>query len=82
MRKYIRFFIFILCMTLCADCGTSSLMFYADMNNPCTRGAGDPLSCAQWKKNFPKEYAKYQKRMEKYKNSGKLEKYQTGSKSN
>ena len=81
MKRYIRYFIFIICMFLCAECGTS-YMFYSDMQqNPCTRG-GDPLECAQWKKDFPKEYANYMKRMEKYTKSGKIQKYQQKAKSN
>lgn len=50
------------------------------MNNPCNNG--DPLECERWKNNFPREYKAYEKRMQKYENSGKLKKYQDAAKSN
>jgi len=59
-------------MFLIDGCGV--IMFSADMSNPCnTKNA---IDCAEWKKNFPKEYNSYEKRMQKYEQSGKLKKYQ------
>lgn len=62
-------------MTCC-----TSIMFYSDMGNPCN--GGDPIECAKWKKEYPKEYKNFERRMEKYQKNGKLKTYQNGAKSN
>lgn len=48
-----------------------------DMNNPCKSGpSSDAVECEYWKKNFPKEYENYLKRMEKHEKSGRAKKYE------
>ncbi len=48
---------------LCSDCRTTSKIYH-DKYNPCTKGESfNGLECEAWKKNFPKEYKKYQERI-------------------
>lgn len=44
------------------------------MHNPCSNG-GDPIECAKWKKEFPKEYKQYERRMQQHDKSGRTVKY-------
>jgi len=58
--------LFFILLALCADCACSPKLkrfIHQDYMNPCGHNEfSNADECANWKKNYPKEYEKYQKR--------------------
>jgi len=52
-------------IVVASECSpTFTSKFHHDKNNPCTPGPNqDNIECENWKKSYPKEYARYQERM-------------------
>lgn len=59
--KIVKWIFVFLLLAFVNDC---SVMKSSDLRNPCY--TGDKLDCAKWKNAYPKEYERYQKRMNKY----------------
>ncbi len=68
MRKLFRnLLLFVIVYVLLDGCVISKSAFYHDYQNPCNNSTGnyyrDPVECAHWKKLYPKEHARYIKRV-------------------
>ena len=64
MKKIIRNTLIFLFIYVLID---SCVILKTDNINPCNQNSPykDPMECAKWKKNYPKEYNKYIKRTTK-----------------
>ena len=66
-RKITTIFALAILLIFASECVTFKkieVKFWHDHNNPCTPGDfQNGTECDYWKKNFPKEYKAYQKRM-------------------
>lgn len=70
MKFKLKYLFLFLVLSFCFD-ECSIMMQQHDFRNPCSIDRNS-IDCITWKKQFPKEHLKYEKRMEKYRKSGKL----------
>ena len=61
MKPKMKIWVIIILAAIAEGC--TAVYQRADLQNPCS--SADRSACEQWRKDFPKEYAKYAARMKK-----------------